>query len=317
MTHTPKQKPAEKTTLHPRNAHRERYDFAALVKSSTGLKRFVQVNPHGDKTIDFSNPEAVIALNRALLVHFYGITQWDIPQGYLCPPIPGRADYIHYLADLLAENNDGQIPLGPKVHVLDVGVGANCIYPIIGNGVYGWHFVGSDIDEAALASARAIIAANPKLSDAVVCRRQSKSVDIFNGIVKPGEFFDAVVCNPPFHASLQDARAGTTAKWQKLGRQQTQVLNFGGYKTELWYHGGEAVFIARMIDQSSQIPHNCLWFTTLVSKKDNLPTIYRALKKVGAAEVKTINMAQGNKASRIVAWSFLNEAQRQQWRADR
>ena len=41
-------------------------------------------------------------LNRAILMHHYGVKSWDIPAGYLCPPIPGRADYIHSVADLLA-----------------------------------------------------------------------------------------------------------------------------------------------------------------------------------------------------------------------
>ena len=42
------------------------------------------------------------ALNKALLAHFYAVKHWDIPDGFLCPPVPGRADYVHHLADLLA-----------------------------------------------------------------------------------------------------------------------------------------------------------------------------------------------------------------------
>ena len=31
------------------------------------------------------------------------------PNENLCPPIPGRADYIHHIADLLSINNNKQI----------------------------------------------------------------------------------------------------------------------------------------------------------------------------------------------------------------
>jgi 23S rRNA (adenine1618-N6)-methyltransferase len=68
----------------------------------------VSINEHSIETIDFSDPEAVKSLNQALLISYY-----DIQMGYshyLCPPIPGRADYIHYIADLLAESNNGIIP---------------------------------------------------------------------------------------------------------------------------------------------------------------------------------------------------------------
>jgi 23S rRNA (adenine1618-N6)-methyltransferase len=57
-----------------------------------------------------------------------------------------------------------------------------------------------------------------------------------------------------------------------------------------------------------------LWFTTLVSKKDNLKSIYKTLNKVSAVAVKTFEMAQGQKNSRIVAWTFLSETQQKNWK---
>src|SRR5690606_24715537 len=114
-------------------------------------------------SIDFFNPQAVKALNKALLFYYYDIVYWDIPENYLCPPIPGRADYIHYIADLLADNNKGIVPTGSEIKCLDIGVGANCIYPIIGVKEYGWSFIGADIDALAIKSAKKIIASNPSL----------------------------------------------------------------------------------------------------------------------------------------------------------
>ena len=100
----------EKSTLHPRNQHRTRYDLEELFRKTPELKKFVFINEHELETIDFSNPEAVKTLNKALLKTYYGVIEWDLPTDYLCPPIPGRADAIHYIADLLAESNRGIIP---------------------------------------------------------------------------------------------------------------------------------------------------------------------------------------------------------------
>ena len=91
----------KKGELHRRNKHNGQYDFPLLMGNYPPLKRFVSLNPLGTQTINFFNPQAVKALNKALLVTYYGIRYWDIPKQYLCPPIPGRADYIHYIADLI------------------------------------------------------------------------------------------------------------------------------------------------------------------------------------------------------------------------
>jgi len=315
MSLEPKQKPPEKENLHPRNSHRAGYDFKQLCKNSPDLKRFVSLNQYNDESIDFSDPDAVKALNKALLKYFYGVDHWDIPDGYLCPPIPGRADYIHYVADILAGINNGNIPRGSKIQVLDIGMGANCIYPLIGSRVYDWQFVGTDIDPVAIRSAQNIVSLNEYFQDKIEFRTQANKAHIFNGMIRRDEGFDITICNPPFHASLQEAQLSTAAKWKKLGlSKQTTALNFGGQKTELWCYGGEAGFIRRMVEQSAAFARQCLWFSTLVSKKDTLPVIYKALKNVNALDVKTITMAHGQKVSRIVAWTFLTGAEQSDWK---
>ena len=310
---------AEKDQLHPRNRHRDRYDFPALTKTSPELTAFVQRNTFGDESVDFADPAAVKALNRALLRHFYGIAYWDIPKHYLCPPIPGRADYVHYLADLLAESNGGTLPPGELIDVLDVGVGANCIYPIIGRREYGWHFVGSDIDGVAVRAAQQIEAANPSLAGAIEARLQPSRTRIFDGLVQAGEVFDLTMCNPPFHASAAAAAAGAQRKTAGLGtgRGPRPVLNFSGQHNELWCEGGEAAFIRRMVQESGRRPRAAYWYTSLVSKKETLPGVHRALQTAGATEVRTIEMAQGQKKSRLVAWTFLTPAQQEAWRKAR
>ncbi|MCX2583391.1 23S rRNA (adenine(1618)-N(6))-methyltransferase RlmF [Pedobacter sp. MR22-3] len=306
----------EKSELHPRNKHRSRYNFKQLISTSKELKRFVFKNEHHDDSIDFADQNAVKALNRALLKYFYNISQWDIPQDFLCPPIPGRADYIHYVADLLGSSNKGKNPKGANVHVLDIGVGANCIYPIIGHQEYGWNFVGSEIDPLSVDSAKRIIEANKELQGAIEIRQQSSKMGIFRGIVGRTERFDAVVCNPPFHASLKEAEQGTRQKWRNLGGNEKEVkhvLNFGGNKAELWCPGGERAFVEQMIIQSAQIKNQVLWFTSLVSKSANLKSIYGALVKAEAFEVRTVQMSQGQKISRFVAWTFQDDHEQAEW----
>ncbi|HTH82134.1 MAG TPA: 23S rRNA (adenine(1618)-N(6))-methyltransferase RlmF [Mucilaginibacter sp.] len=315
MPSAPKQTTIEKENLHPRNVHRRGYDFKQLIKAVPELRPFVKLNEHGVESINFSDADAVKMLNKSLLKQFYGINDWDIPEGYLCPPIPGRADYIHYIADLLGETDNGHIPTGKEIKILDIGTGANCIYPVIGSSVYGWQFVGTDIDPIAITSAKRILAANRQIKDKVLLRQQTKKRDIFKGIIVEDEGFDVTICNPPFHASLQEVQLASVNKWNKLklGGKLQSTLNFGGQKKELWYPGGEAAFIKLIIEESEFFAKQCLWFTTLVSKKDTLPGVYRALKKVNAKDVKTINMSQGQKVSRMVAWTFLNEAERTEW----
>ena len=317
----PRTPPTEKKGLHPRNKHSGRYDFALLIASTPELATFVAPNAYGDASVDFANPEAVRALNRALLKLHYGISGWNLPAQYLCPPIPGRADYVHHLADLLALSNGGNVPHGEAIRVLDIGVGANAVYPLIGHSEYGWHFVGSDIDRAALACAQTTINANNGHRDAIELRFQASPSAIFKGIVRADELFDLTLSNPPFHASMDEAAAGSERKWKNLGKavadDEAPVLNFGGQSAELCCAGGEEGFISRMIAESAQMPTQCLWFTTLVSKATSLPAIYRALKSAGVQNDRTIEMSQGQKKSRIVAWTYFTERQRQAWRNQR
>ncbi len=304
-----------KTALHPRNPHRFRYDFQDLIKSCSELAQYVSLNQYGDESIDFADPAAVKMLNRALLKHFYGISNWDIPENYLTPPIPGRADYIHYIADLLGSCNDGVVPVGKSVSLLDIGVGANCVYPIIGSTSYGWHFTGSDIDPVSIKSAQKIIDSNSILSGHIELRLQKTHTNIFRGMVKPDDLFDAVICNPPFHSSQGEAEAGTLRKLSNLNSKKISKaqLNFGGQNRELWTPGGEKAFVTKMIEESSEIQEQSLWFTTLISKKTTLPGVYKNLKRIKAREVRTIDMSQGQKISRIVAWSFISTEQQRKY----
>lgn len=309
------------TEFHPRNRHQGQYDFTALIDAdrdagAVALGNFANTNPYGNLSIDFADKKAVKALNRALLKHQYGINAWDIPDDYLCPPIPGRADYIHGLADLLIAANQGKAPKKNSVHVLDIGTGANGIYPLIGNQEYTWNFVATDINPDALVNLQNILQANPQLNNKIELRLQKNRDHVFHNIVQQDEWFDLAMCNPPFHTSAAEAQSGTDRKWQNLGKPALPIdanLNFGGQAAELWCPGGELRFISQMIEESCQFSTQCFWFSSLVSKSSNLDAIKIKLKQSKVLEHKLITMQQGSKQSRFIAWTFLTPAQQMAW----
>jgi len=305
--------------MHSRNRNRERYDLGALVSLTPELGKYVKPNKYGNDSVDFSDPAAVKLLNKALLSHYYGIKNWDFPDKNLCPPIPGRADYIHHIADLLCENNFGTIPEGKKITCFDIGTGASCIYPIIGVREYDWNFIGSDIDQESLVSAQNIVRANSLLANKVECRLQEKPKDVFYGVIARDEIIDLSICNPPFHSSTEEAQKGSRRKVKNLSgkNEKAPVLNFAGINHELICDGGEYKFIHNMIRESKKYANNCYWFSTQVSKQSNLKGFYKSLEKLEATGVKTIPMGTGNKSTRILAWTFLSKAEQKVWREGR
>ncbi|HDL5329402.1 TPA: RlmF-related methyltransferase, partial [Pseudomonas aeruginosa] len=181
--------------------------------------------------------------------------------------------------------------------------------------------VGADIDPQSLASAAAILAANPRFAAAIELRRQPDRRQIFQGLIGVDERFDMTLCNPPFHASLDEATRGSRRKWKNLGKldptRTLPLLNFGGQGAELYCEGGEAAFLASMAEESRAFATQVFWFTTLVSKASNLPNLQERLKTLGASDIRVVDMAQGQKQSRFVAWTYLDKKQRRAWRKER
>ncbi len=273
------------------------------------------LNPRGEQSINFSEPQAVMALNEALLKAYYGLDFWQIPTGYLCPPIPGRVDYIHHLADLCPASWQQQ---NRSVSALDIGTGANCIYPILGNRCYGWQFVASDIDPVSIKTAQSLVKSNKVLQGKIKLRQQNHRQAIFHGIIQPQDKFMLTLCNPPFHASMKEATQGSLRKVNNLNKGNNKlktlaktkpVLNFAGTENELCCPGGEIAFLKQMANESQDFAHQVGWFSSLVSKHENVVPMQQQLKKLGAKQIKVVPMAQGQKISRFIAWSFYTPQQ--------
>lgn len=301
-------------SFHSRSLHRGAYDFDALVEASPKLRPFVTLSPKGEKTLNFADPKAVVALNQALLCHHYQVQNWSIPKGHLCPPVPSRADYLHHLADLLSETHDGKIPVGPKIKGLDIGAGTSCIYPLLGHSLYGWKFVATDISSQAINNIKLILASNPKHQKHIKTRFQKSPQSILKNLIKPDEKFDFTMCNPPFYSSAEEALLSSKTKVKnlnanKLKKGQTKTTikenhpsNFGGKNAELWCPGGELEFIKNMIQESVDFKDQVGWFSSLVSQKSNLAPLRVYLKNLGFTQVREIQMKHGKKISHILAW---------------
>lgn len=280
--------------MHSKNPFNIDYNFDSLVAQHEPLSLFVYTNQYGNQTINFANNEAVKSLNTALLKDQFGITYWDIPENNLCPPIPGRFDYLLHVADLLSKTD---------VHLLDIGTGANLIYPILAASHFKWKCTASEVNTESLSNAQEIITRNPTLKNIELRLQQFKS-HILEHIILPTDVFDVVVCNPPFFKNRSDAEQSNRRKFQNLDLNEKNTNNFGGLSNELWYKGGEEAFIKKMAEESIQFKDQVHWFTSIVSRKENLKNIKRAINKTNPTDVRIVEMQHGNKQSRFIAWTF-------------
>ncbi|MCP4055066.1 23S rRNA (adenine(1618)-N(6))-methyltransferase RlmF [Mesoflavibacter sp. CH_XMU1422-2] len=288
--------------------HTNNYNFEVLIDNYPKLQPFVLKNKYGNLTINFSEAKAVRALNTAILKANYGINYWNFDDNNLTPPIPSRVAYINLLKDLLLSSN-----LVGNVKVLDIGTGANCIYPLLGQSIYNWQFVGTDVNKNSIKQAEKIIAEN-KLEDEVSIRFQSNPNQIFQGILTKTDTFTLTMCNPPFYKDETEANSATLKKLKGLNQDTNSInRNFSGISNELWYKGGEKAFLHNYLYESSLFKNKCFWYTTLVANKYNIKSMYASLDKLGAKIIKTLPINIGQKKSRVVAWTFLNEDQQKQW----
>ena len=333
---------------HPRNAFQGKYNLDRLVSCYPALGQHVIIGPTGRPTVDWADPVAVRALNTSLLVADYGVNPKyaDIlPPNALMAGVPGRADYVHHIADRLQEDNGGaEIPKGRNVIGMDIGTGASCIYPLIATSIYGWSMIATDINRASIESAQAIVESNNH-QDKIEIRHQLSDTSIFNGILKkkPVERIDFAMCNPPFYPSKEAFQAENARKIEGLAKSkmkrgfnigsnelpdntstdsEVSSNNFGGTDTDLWCDGGEMAFVKRIYTESTRYWNKCLWFSSLVSRKKNLNKITKLFKKGGGGKKgKGVEMvhriAIGRKEATILMWTFMDEDARRDWAKNR
>ncbi|KAL6629265.1 hypothetical protein ACP70R_029030 [Stipagrostis hirtigluma subsp. patula] len=312
---------SEAPSIHPRNRYAAAApDFAALAELYPSFRPFVSVSGRGRASIDFTDFAATRELTRVLLLHDHGVNWW-IPDGQLCPTVPNRSNYIHWIEDLLSSNLIPPISSSGNVKGFDIGTGANCIYPLLGASLLGWSFVGSDVTDIALEWAKKNVESNPHIAQLIEIRNanavpfstgsetigreaarentldpaddQEKSKPpILVGVVKEGECFDFCMCNPPFFESIEEAGLNPRT-------------SFGGTTEEMVCPGGELAFITHIIEDSVSLKNSFRWFTSMVGRKANLKLLISKVREAGASVVKTTEFVQGQTARWGLAWSFI------------
>ena len=103
----------------------------------------------GEFSMDYKSNEAVLCLNTAIFEDVFGVKNWCLPEGsFLNPPIPNRLNYLMYMKDMIEESM--LVEEGVCIRGVDIGVGASCVYPLLGSSYFGWSFVGSDINQPSI-----------------------------------------------------------------------------------------------------------------------------------------------------------------------
>ncbi|CAN7136578.1 unnamed protein product [Brassica rapa subsp. narinosa] len=294
------------STAHPRNKYSDNPpDFASLASLYPSFKPFVFFSGGSRPRIDWTDYNATRELTRVLLLHDHGLSWW-IPDGQLCPTVPNRSNYIHWINDLLSSQIIPSSRGNNKVKGFDIGTGANCIYPLLGASLFGWSFVGSDITDVALEWAEKNVQSNPHVSDLIEIRHSriipsedddNKSYMVLVGLVKESETFDFCMCNPPFFETFEEA--GLNPK-----------TSCGGTHEEMVCVGGEQAFVSRIIQDSAVLRERFRWYTSMLGKKANLKLLISKLWEVGVTVVKTTEFVQGQTSRWGLAWSFVPPATR-------
>eukprot|EP00941_MAST-03F_sp_MAST-3F-sp1_P005275 g5275.t1 len=265
-------------------------DYAALANLYPSLlSEFVNINKNGHARINWSDALANIAVQKTLLLHDFQLN-CELPIDRLCPTVPSRANYIHWLQDLLALSPASETPR----RGIDIGTGASCIYPLLGARIAGWHFVATEIDADSLSCAQRNVASN-SLSDSIEVRFVPERKRLLtNVIIQSDGTFDFCMCNPPFYSSEQEAR-------------EAKYRDRRAISSELYCDGGEEAFTAQLVDESLQFHSQIRWFTTLAGKKKTLRKLLGKLREKNVKNICTHELLQGTTSRWVIGWSFFND----------
>ncbi|KAG2448442.1 hypothetical protein HYH02_006334 [Chlamydomonas schloesseri] len=161
--------------MHPANHYyRAEPDFGALAERYEELRPYVTVDANGRAHLETTSWAATRALTACLLRADFGLSWW-LPEGQLVPPVTNRANYLHWINDLLdlsapQEEYGGTAGELLPLRGLDIGCGANFIYCLLGAALYGWHMTGVDVTATAVRCCGKLIADNPQLASLLEVR---------------------------------------------------------------------------------------------------------------------------------------------------
>jgi 23S rRNA (adenine1618-N6)-methyltransferase len=277
--------------MNPKNIYYQNApDFKKLVDKYPEFANHVYKNKYSNYSINWKCKDAMKELCKTLLKEDFKVDYWSIPEGYLIPSITSRLNYINWIHDLLESSNLNET----SIKGLDIGTGANLIYPILGYSCYKWNFMCSDINLSSLENAKLIVSKN-KFENKINIVSQPSEDKIFENIVKSDHFFHFSMCNPPYF------------KTDEIKRNNPHTVCEYDEK-EVYCQGGEEIFVIKMINESQLFKSNVLWFTTLVGKKENFDKVKKYLEQLDHVKmIKTTIFFQGKLARWGLAWTYFSE----------
>ena len=271
-------------------------DFLTLIKEFPELKKYIlKQNEDNEEEFqfDWSNNELSLLMDKSILNYYFNIKYYDIPKGFLIPPIPSRINYINLINSIIAKLiKDINIK---NIIGIDIGTGANIIYPILGYSIYKWKFICTEINKEAYNNAKLILQKN-NLENNINIIKQNNKDNIFISILNRENKYLFSMCNPPYYNYENEIKLED--------KKRDNEYNFD----EIYYKNGEYGFFQRYFEESICYKNNVFLYTILIGKKINAENIYDKLSSYSDI-IKIYNMQKiltGNNVRYIIYWSFFN-----------
>ena len=271
-------------------------DFLTLIKEFPELKKYILKQNEDNEAefqFDWSNNELSLLMDKSILNYYFDIKYYDIPKGFLIPPIPSRINYINLINSIITKLiNDIDIK---NIIGIDIGTGANIIYPILGYSIYKWKFICTEINKEAYNNAKLILQKN-NLENNINIIKQNNKDNIFISILNRENKYIFSMCNPPYYNYENEIKLED--------KKRDNEYNFD----EIYYKNGEYGFFQRYFEESICYKNNVFLYTILIGKKINAENIYDKLSSYSDI-IKIYNMQKiltGNNVRYIIYWSFFN-----------
>lgn len=266
------------------------------------------------------NQEFTVALTRALLRTHLDLQLPYLEENHLCPPVPNRFFYLHWIHTELLSSGSGHHNQQQRMG-LDIGSGATAIYSLLAAKFFCCRMVTTEIDANAAAMAQKNVEANclssqihvahvppshsqdpSSLSPGGPLERSMVAVEKYLAQCPspPHMTVDFVMTNPPFYdpSTMEhvNPRAGD-------GRARTAMTVSEGS-----YPGGEIGFVTEMIADSLRLGHerqSPRWFSSMLGKKTSLTLLQKTLTHVlGPAHVRVTEYGPGQYTRWFLAWTL-------------
>lgn len=279
--------------MHPRNIYNKQIDFNELSKNYPEFSKIAKVDLNGKIKLDFSDLETKFVLTKCCLMKDF-LLDVDLPKNRLCPTLPLRLNYIHFIEDILEHCG-----IKENISGVDIGTGASSIYCLLTARLHkDWKMFGLEIDQENIKSSTVNVAKN-QLNDSIKIINQDGSDKIFQKLFEfDGSQKTFCLCNPPFYS---DAEEMTEIK-NRTGKRPKIQLEQPSHETIT--EGGELAFVTKILDESSQIGDKIKIYTTMFGCKRNFEKFLSLLNNKKIENFTTTRFVQGKVNRWALAWSF-------------